>query len=163
MGLGGHLSAVPLAPSAWGLGPSPCPRGSPKLTHGARGHLSAVAAAPAAWGYGLLRLPDLDQLFADALQLAAGGEYVAASRFTQVAGNRFAEDALKAGDTLCRRRGEGNAGAWIQGDQVHFAVQVPQHAGHAARVSIRIIDAAQQYVFERELFPRPQRISPARV
>jgi hypothetical protein len=82
------------------------------------------------------QLPNFDQLLANPLQLAAGGEYVAASRLAQVAREGFAEDALKAGDSLGRRRGEGDPRAWVQGDQVHLAVQVSQHAGHAARIGI---------------------------
>ena len=48
--------------------------------------------------------------------------------------------------------------AWVQRDQIHLAVQICQQPDHPSGICVRIVHIAEQHVFERQLFPRAQRI-----
>src|SRR5207248_1209122 len=96
------------------------------------------------------------------LQLPARGEDVEAARLPHEAGDRLPYDLLERHNPLGSRRLERNPGPGIQRNEVYFAIEVRDEAHHAPGIGIRIVDAAQQHIFEGELFPRPQWILFAR-
>ena len=67
-----------------------------------------------------------DKVLIHAFQLAAGGENVPAARSAQEAGHGPADNFLEGVDAFRRRRAERDTWPGVQGDQIHFRIQMRQ-------------------------------------
>jgi hypothetical protein len=92
-------------------------------------------------------------------QLPAGRENIPAARLAHEARHGSPDDFLKRAHALRIGRLKSDPRSWIQRDQIHLRVQMSQQLYHPPRVCVGIVHAFEQHIFERQLFPRAQRIS----
>lgn len=95
-------------------------------------------------------------------QLAAGAQYVAATALADEcvdAGMR--EDRLECMHAAIGGPPKNISGKFIEGNQIHFAAEIFEQLDQSMGVFVPIIDAGEQYIFEREPSGRGERVAAA--